>query len=305
MTLAIPTRIADPPRSAVSPAIAARRGSARLAFAAAHDGRTYLADQYATHPYHLCRVLRLPQHPPDMAHLYLMSSAGGLFAGDNLHHRIEARSGSRAHVSTQASTIVHAGDSEPAVQATHLRIEADGILEYWPDPTILMRHAVLDTHTTVVCDDRAGLLMVEAVLSHDPRCADAQPDNTITDRTQARLATRIESTDGRVIAADRAKIDQAALDRLAASRGWPTAVVGSAVWLPSLDRVTHNQALAAWRDVTPSDDGLVGVSSLRDDRGVSARLITPDGVALRRLTHALWCRAREAQGDPIPTEPRK
>ncbi|MEM9252557.1 MAG: urease accessory protein UreD [Planctomycetota bacterium] len=305
MTLAIPTTIADPPRSAVSPAIAARRGSARLAFAATHDGGTYLIDQYSTHPYHLCRVLRLPQHPPGMAHLYLMSSAGGLFAGDDLHHRIEVRPGARAHVSTQASTIVHAGDPGPAVQATHLRVEADATLEYWPDPTILMRHAALDSRTTVICDDRAGLLLLEAILTHDPRLSADHPGSSPSDGTQARLETSIESTDGSVIARERLSINQFSLDRLAASCGWRSAVVASAVWLPPPDRVGPAHALAAWRDVMPCKDGLIGVSSLRHNRGVSARIIAADGVALRDLTHALWCRAREAQGDPIPAAPRK
>ncbi|HZF35124.1 MAG TPA: urease accessory protein UreD, partial [Candidatus Angelobacter sp.] len=80
---------------------------AEITFARDPGGRTYVRRQHVSYPYHVCRALTFAGDPPGMATLYLQSCAGGIYRDDRLRERIVAEEGAAAHLTTQASTIVH------------------------------------------------------------------------------------------------------------------------------------------------------------------------------------------------------
>jgi hypothetical protein len=70
-------------------------------------GRTVLARQRVPYPFHATRTFYLDRARPEIATLYLQSASGGLYRGDSVALSIVADPHAAAHVTTQASTIVH------------------------------------------------------------------------------------------------------------------------------------------------------------------------------------------------------
>ncbi len=100
------------------------KGRLELVFAPDAEGRSFLARQFASYPFHVCRAQYLDAELPEMASLYLQSSAGGLFAGDRLGVSITCKPNAMAHVTTQASTIADPMPEEEAVLMLNLALDA-------------------------------------------------------------------------------------------------------------------------------------------------------------------------------------
>ena len=69
------------PRDPVAAMPRRTKGRLDLVFKPDAEGRSFLGRQFASYPFHVCRVQYLDAEQPHMASLYLQSSAGGLFAG--------------------------------------------------------------------------------------------------------------------------------------------------------------------------------------------------------------------------------
>ncbi len=107
-----------------------------LSFKQGPDGRTYLDRQLARYPLHICRAQYLDPESPELAALYTQSCSGGLFAGERLTQEVQFAEGAQAHLTTQASTIVHRTDDEHASQKITIDVGAGAFFEYLPDPLI-------------------------------------------------------------------------------------------------------------------------------------------------------------------------
>lgn len=139
-----------------------------LEFAAAGRPGTYLARQYAAYPFHICRPFWLEQDPQGMATLYLQSCSGGLYGGDQLSCSVTARPGARAHVTPQASTILHALEGQSVSTEFLIRADESAILEVINEPLILFPGASLNAHVSITCAQDAVVLYHDAFLAHDP-----------------------------------------------------------------------------------------------------------------------------------------
>ena len=131
-------------------------------------GRTFLGSQLTPHPFHITRPFYRPDDPAGMATLYLQSSSGGLYGDDALDLRIVAEAGARAHVTSQASTMVPASLGGAARLGVHLRCDAGAALEYVPDPLILFDGADAETTLDVSMAPDARAIVADAILLHDP-----------------------------------------------------------------------------------------------------------------------------------------
>src|ERR1700694_5181563 len=99
-------------------------GQLDLEFAADADARTYLRRQYASYPFHVCRVQFQDNDTPGLATLYIQSCSGGVYEDDRLDVTLAVREHAEAHVSTQPATVVH---SMPTRSAQHRgRITSEG-----------------------------------------------------------------------------------------------------------------------------------------------------------------------------------
>jgi len=131
---------------------AAVEGIAEIGFAI-RDGATRLSHLYERNP---LRVL-FPV-TDDLKTAVLVTTSGGLVAGDRLDVSIQVGTGAAAHVTGSAAEKIYRSTGATTVVEQRLAAERGGWLEYLPPETILFDCARLRRKTRVVLDDDAGFL---------------------------------------------------------------------------------------------------------------------------------------------------
>jgi urease accessory protein len=278
------------PQEATSPDL-------QLQFAPAPDARTYISHQFSRYPFHICRAQYMDANPAGMATVYLQSSAGGIFANDRLSTCLHALQGANAHVTTQASTVVHRMDDGDACQTIDIRVEDGGYLEYLPDPMILFPNAKLRSCVSVRKHPSASVIMSDSFLAHDP-AAGAEVFSVLINEV------RIEDLDENLLCLDRNVFyGDAFIDGRAGIMG-PNSVLATFLVLNS--SLQCEQACAALRDSLQAHaDVYVGISTLPNQCGVWARLLSPEAVASREALNELWRTARRLLVGSYPGIRRK
>jgi urease accessory protein len=257
-----------------------------LDFARAPSGRTYLANQRATHPFHLCRPFYRPDDPPGLPTLYMQGCSGGLFEGDRWALEIGVRAGASAHVTTAAATLVHRmPHGGCAEHEQRLVVEPDALLEYCPDPLILFSGSRLTSRTVIRLAPGARVIAIDSFLPH--RLPDDDSAFTWFDSQ-----LRIEDYSGQLLARDRFRATGAELERVMPGVGGAfqhqaTLLVlgaGAAPLGPLRSAIGRDARLRA------------GASVLPEDAGVFARLLASDGATLRDALQRAWASVRVALG---------
>jgi urease accessory protein len=267
-------------------------GRLEVGFEVDATGRSYIAKQFASYPFHICRAQYLDPELPDMASLYLQTSAGGVFEDDRLSLAIEAGEGARAHVTTQASTVVHSMPVGEARQSVVLEARPGSLLEYLPDPAILFPKARLRTTIRARVHEGASIILGDAFLPHDP-AGEATPFGFLESETA------VECGRGRLLALDRFLVE--GHDLLAAG----TEPVQGTLMAVTRE-VPMDDLLAALRAAVPArGDTYAGVSALPGGCGAWARVLARDGAALRVVLDALWAAARTRITGAPPAPRRK
>ncbi len=274
-----------------------RAGRLEIGFARGPGGESYLGHQYAAYPFHICRARRVEGDPPGMATLYLQSVSGGVYGGDRLETELVMDAGAQAHVTTQASTVVHGMVVGEATQGVRIEAGPGALLEFMPDPLILFPHAKLETKLRILCDPSATVLIADAFMFHDPRETGAPFG--ILDST-----LEVVEIGGALLARDRFRLDGATYAE--GRRGIMGGNLVHATFLV-LDRARPADVLlAALRDALGSVPGVyAGASTLPRGCGVWARLLAADGAAAKAGLQAVWAAARLVLTGAVPAPRRK
>jgi urease accessory protein len=273
------------------------RGRLEITFARAPSGRTYLRRQYASYPYHVCRPLSFAGDPAGMATIYVQSCAGGIFRDDLLREHIVAEDGAAAHVTTQASTIVHSMDRGSAGQGVLIEAAAGSFVEFLPDPFILFPQSRFASNLRVRAHDAATVVVADSFICHDPAGIGA-----MFDRFQGDL--RVEDPQGRLLTLDRFRTAGAVVaDRRPGITGAFAAQGGLFV---IQRQVAASALVAALRDATADTAHVyAGASELPNRCGAWLRVMAADGVALRAAMTAAWQAVRQTLTGQTPAPRRK
>ena len=130
------------------------RGIAEIGFAV-RDGATRLTHLYQHDP---MRVLFPRSEPGDAAIAVLVTTSGGLVAGDHVAIAIRLEEGAVAHVTAAAAEKIYRSTGATTAVAQELSVDSGGWLEYLPPETILFDGARLRRHTRIVLAPGAGFL---------------------------------------------------------------------------------------------------------------------------------------------------
>jgi len=164
------------PASGVTAAATAQRSppqagvpQAAMRFARDPAGRTFLARQFTTYPFFCAEPFHLDRAPRGMLTTILQSSSGGLYEGERLALAVDLEPGAEAHVTTQGATVAHSmphgGEARHEVR---IRAAAGSLLEYLPDPLILLPSASVLSRVEVVAEAGSTVIVGDAFLTHDP-----------------------------------------------------------------------------------------------------------------------------------------
>ena len=272
-------------------------GRLEMAFARDHSGCTYLRRQYAGYPYHVCRPLTFAGDPTGMATIYVQSCAGGIFRDDRLREHIVAEEGAAAHVTTQASTIVHSMDRGSAAQQVLVEAAADSFVEFLPDPFILFPESRFASGLHIRAHETATVVVADSFICHDPAGADA-----MFDRFQGDL--RVEDPQSRLLTLDRFRTTGAIV---AGRRPGITGAFAAQGGLFVIQRQRASSALVDALRTATADvaDVYAGASELPNGCGVWLRVMARDGVALRAAMTAAWQAVRQTLTGQTPAPRRK
>jgi urease accessory protein len=254
---------------------------AALRFERDPSGRTFLARQFTTYPFFCAAPFHLDRAPRGMLTAILQSSAGGLYEGERLGVAIDVESGAEAHVAPQGATVAHAmphgGEAHHEVK---IRAAAGSLVEYLPDPLILLPTASVRSRVEVVAEPDATVIVGDAFLTHDPAGRG---------RRFRRLAGELSlRRPGQTpFALDRFDVTGDAV-RTAWSQLVPYPCAAQAGLWVCAPRAADDLA-AALRDALDGVSGLhAGTSTLPGVGGAMARLLAPDTATLASGFRAAW-----------------
>ena len=140
-----------------------KNGFLRLGFAR-RGRKTGMVDVERRVPFLVQRALYWDEGLPDMACVYLITTAGGTLQGDRYSLEIEVEAGARAHLTTQGATKIQSMDCNYAAQAQTIRLRENAYMEYMPEPVIPFRDSRYITDTRIELHPSATLIYSEILV---------------------------------------------------------------------------------------------------------------------------------------------
>lgn len=257
-------------------------------------GRTVLSRQRLPYPFHATRPFYLDRERPEIATLYLQSASGGLYRGDSVALSIITGPHSAAHITTQASTIVHHTHKRRVIQRTQIDIGEHSFAAVTPEPLVLFPDAEIRCATDVTLADTGRAILIEGFAHHDPGGNDRPFDRYSN-------AVIVRNDTGAVLLADRGSLAGDLMLGSTSPLGPFRAAATLMVIGPGSERCDAGMLesrLAAFGCVT-------GISKLPNEAGIGGRILAANGGALARGLETAFAIAFEALLGVPPARRRK
>lgn len=252
-----------------------------LEFSKSVDGKTYLENQFASYPFHVCRAQYFENDPPGMANIYIQSASGGIYENENLTTSIVANPSSFSHVTTQASTIVHGMNTGSAHQTVNIHAKHHAYTEYVSDPLILFPKSTLSSTINVYADKTSTAMVSDAFLLHFLKGKDKLFDNLNS-------YLQIYSENNKLLAKDVYLINPK--NFLQANQHY----IGMGT-ISIVNRSDNQKDLLHLLQKYISTKSTIygGISELPNDCGIIVKFLVPDGDALKKTMLQTWLIIRE------------
>jgi len=236
-----------------------------------------------------CAKIRLPKTFDASMEAVLINSSGGLTGGDRMVWEVVAGAETDLTVTTQACEKIYKASADTVAVATRIEVAAGARVDWLPQETILFDHASLSRSLDVELAADATFLAVEAVLLGRKAMGEVVHAGLFRDRWRIRA-------DGKLLHAD-----NLALAGEIASLGQRRAVLDGAVAFATLLYVGPDcePLLPRLRSLLDGEAG-VGISHFQVDGRdkLVARLVAPDGFALRKILIPLISHLRKQKTVP-------
>jgi urease accessory protein len=257
-------------------------------------GRTVLTRQRVPYPFHATRTFYLDRARPEIATLYLQSASGGLYRGDTLTLSIVADSYAAAHVTTQASTMVHRTHDRGISQSTRIEIGEHAFVAMTPDPLVLFPGAEITCRTDIRLAATANAIVTDGLAQHDPE-EQERPFRLYSNAIVVRDAT------GTVLLADRSSL---AGERMLGPSS-PLGPFRAAGTLLVLGRGSDRCDPAVLENSLTACGCTAGMSKLPNEVGIGGRILAANGGTLARGLEVAFALAFEALTGTPPARRRK
>jgi urease accessory protein len=257
-------------------------------------GRTVLACQRVPYPFHATRPFYLDHARPEIATLYLQSASGGLYRGDDVALSIVAGPHVAAHVTTQASTIVHKTHKRAVTQTARIEIGEHSFVAMTPDPLVLFPGAEICCTTEVTLASTGCAILTDGLAHHDP-------EGTGRPFERYGNAVTVRSESGRVLLADRGSLAGELMLGSTSPLG-PFRAVGT---LLVFGRGSERCDADVLESRLTALGCVAGISKLPNDAGIGGRILAANGGVLARGLEAAFAIAFEALIGVPPARRRK
>jgi urease accessory protein len=214
----------------------------------------------------------------------IVNTAGGMTGGDRFDIDIKVGAGARLTVTTAAAEKIYRSLGPDTEIGVKLDVGSSGALAWLPQETILFDEVRLRRSIDVELAGDASLLLAEAAVFGRSAMGETVLQGHFFDRWRVRV-------DGTLVFAEAIRLDGEVARHLA-----QRAVTGGGVAVASVIKFPGNDGdVAAVRAMQECFTGEVGISAWNGL--VAARLVAPDGAALRRDLVAVLTALRSG---PLP-----
>ena len=138
-------------------------GLARIRFSCGRSSRTTISHLETKSPLLVQRALYPDINLSNMAHVYLMSSAGGVLQGDRIEIEIEADANTMARVTTQSATKIYKMEKGYALQKIDIKANKGCYVEFVPRSLIPFRASRFCQDVTIRASTGSTVLYSETV----------------------------------------------------------------------------------------------------------------------------------------------
>jgi urease accessory protein len=253
---------------------ASEKGLARIELARI-DSKTAISRLRTMAPLLVQKALYPDSDLPGMAHVYLMSSAGGILQGDRMEIDIVVWNGTASRVTTQAATKIYKMDRGYAAQSVTISAHDASYIEFLPYQIIPFKSSRFYQQVDVQLKGNATVVYSETVSAGRT----ASGENFDFDICFLKMAAR--DSKGKVLFADAAKLEPGK-DELARLFGGKTIWSMIYVITPDFESI-NRQVSAAIKDYSM----LAGCSILPHECGLLIRMLDDSIDKIRRLTDAV------------------
>ena len=139
------------------------KGLAHVELESDLESKTFIKTLKSKPPLLIQKALYPNPSLPTTAHIYIMSSAGGILQGDNLEIKIVSRKNTDAYITTQAATQIYKAENQGATQHIDVSLEKNSYLEYLPKQIIPHKSARFFQEVNFTLDPNSTLLYSETI----------------------------------------------------------------------------------------------------------------------------------------------
>ncbi len=272
-----------------------KTGLLRLGFEQGGD-RTVLADLESRTPYLAQRALHCDQDLPDLAWLFVITTAGCVLQGDRMTLEIALGPRARAHVTTQSATKVHSMDANYALQTQAITLGDGAYLEFLPEPLIPHRHARYASDTRITVAPTATVLYSEIV---QPGRKHHRPDECFG-ATVLSLATTAVRPDGRTLFAEKLLVEPARNPMRQTGVMDEFDVFGNVILCTPADKADRIHGIVG-AEVDLANGLAYGACRLPNDAGLIFKVLGRETAQVKAKVREFWAVVRkEVAGAGIP-----
>ncbi|MBP1861288.1 urease accessory protein UreD [Rhizobium herbae] len=247
-------------------------------------GRTRLAEFYQEG----CAKIRLPDTFDATMEAVLINSSGGLTGGDHMEWSFSAGEGTHLTLTTQACEKIYKASAGTAAVAAQISVAAGATVHWLPQETILFDRASLSRRLDVDIAEGAEFLAVEAVLLGRKAMGEAMREGLFQDCWRIRKNGALLHAENLRLSGDIAELTH------------ETAVLGGQVAFATLfyTGADCEQQVDKLRGLIGGTDGGASYHQVAGEDKLIARLVAPDGFALRKILIPIISHLRKGASVP-------
>ena len=251
---------------------------------------SFICHQLMPHPFHITVPFQYETDPSDLVTIYMQSSAGGLYDKDLHELNVTLHEGSKLHLTSQASTIVHrTKEMAGANSCINLNLTNGTILEYLPDPIILMAGCKFSTEAKINLNGDCKAIIAESFLAHDPSASGEMFESFFSE-------TKIFLNNEEIID-DKFYIN--GNDFFSRIKGF---TCNASFYIHGY-KITVLEKLKAVIEEIPGS--YAGFSYFENSNLIIVKILARESSSLLRITESTWAIAREDMTGFVPSKRRK
>jgi urease accessory protein len=140
-----------------------KNGKLKIILGTDSSGRTRIKEKESTFPLSVQKEIYYDQFQPNMTHVYMVSSSGGILQGDKYEIDIVLEKDALAHMTTQGATRVYGMNSSNAIQVINVSLDEGAYLEFIPDQIIPYKDSRFYQEINFKVHDNATMIYSEIV----------------------------------------------------------------------------------------------------------------------------------------------